>query len=303
MPSGGIQTKARYVLSALIVLIALGTALWGYRSVSLELAEAKSELSKSAATSEILREDLERSNEKIAELTRAKAELEQKLSSKNEELIAALGDIASLNNEIGDLRHKMSLLESGIAAINASLVKTREEISILNYSDSRSTRVLAVNDIDVAMPIEIEARNGVGLLLDMEGVLLDETVQESMKTAFKVAQEVTGDNLDGREIIFRIRNTLPEVVTITGESAGAAMTIALIALAEGKAIRKDVLITGVIQPDGSIGRAAGIAQKARAAREANATTLLVPVGRATVVEGIDIIEVANITVAMDYMLE
>ncbi len=296
-------TKARYFVVALIFLIALSAALLGYRTLSLELEATEADLSRTVAANENLKESLEQRESRIAGLTGDKAELESRLSTKNEELIAALGERASLNNEIGDLRHKMSLLESGISEINASLTEAVEMISVLNYSDSRGTRVLAVNDVGVAIPIEIEARNGVGLLLDMEGVLLDETVQESMKNAFQVAQDVTQQKLAGKMIIYHLRNPLPEVLTITGESAGAAMTMGLIALAEGRPIRRDVLITGAIEPDGSILRAGAIAKKARAAMQVNATILLVPIGKATTVEGISIIEVSNIREATSRMLE
>ncbi len=304
IPSGGIPTKGKSAAVALFVLLALGVALFGYHSLSLELEITKAELSRSEAANALLRVDLNESQSEIVELTEARAELQKESRAQRDELLAAQSERVALKNEIDDLKQKTSQLESELVQINTSLARAREDISVLSYSDFRSTHLLAVGEVNIALLIEVEARNGAGLHIDMEGVLLDETVQESMKTAFDVAQDVTGNKLTGRMIIFHTRNPFAEdELIIDGGSAAAAMTIALIALAEGRKVKSDVFITGTIEPDGSIGGVKKVAEKARVARDAKAEIMLVPVGQGVRVSGIRIIEVANIRDAMPYMLE
>jgi len=63
---------------------------------------------------------------------------------------------------------------------------------------------------------------------------------------------------------------------IGGPSAGAALAIATIAAIEGKKVRGDVLITGAINRDGSIGPVTSILTKAEASKRAGASVFLVP---------------------------
>jgi uncharacterized protein len=70
-----------------------------------------------------------------------------------------------------------------------------------------------------------------------------------------------------------------EIQAIDGPSAGAATTVATIAALMDKIVKKNVIITGTINEDGSIGPVGGIFQKAQAASEAGAELFFVPDGQ------------------------
>ncbi len=64
-----------------------------------------------------------------------------------------------------------------------------------------------------------------------------------------------------------------------GPSAGAAMTVAFLAVLRGDAIQRGVSITGSIQSNGQIGPVGKIADKVRAAAREGYRTVLVPQGQ------------------------
>ncbi len=67
---------------------------------------------------------------------------------------------------------------------------------------------------------------------------------------------------------------------IGGPSAGAAMTVGIIAAIENITINKDVMMTGMINPDGSIGPVGGIIHKVNASKRYGVSKFLVPEGQA-----------------------
>jgi uncharacterized protein len=115
--------------------------------------------------------------------------------------------------------------------------------------------------------------------------------QNSERTAVKVASELTGMALNENgglvdaDIFFTV---LPpaegsvEIQAIDGPSAGAATTIATFAAIENRKVKENVIITGTIQEDGSIGPVGGIFEKAQAANDAGARLFLVPSGQSVV---------------------
>lgn len=64
-----------------------------------------------------------------------------------------------------------------------------------------------------------------------------------------------------------------------GPSAGAALTVATMASLLGHKIKKDAVMTGTINIDGSIGPVGGIAQKIEGAKEAGKKLVLIPTGQ------------------------
>jgi len=89
-------------------------------------------------------------------------------------------------------------------------------------------------------------------------------LQYSASTAVKVASKVTGVNLDRSDVSFVI--SAPAEI-VGGQSAGAAMTVITIAAIKNQQVKNDVVITGTIREDGSIGLVGGILAKAKAAEE------------------------------------
>ncbi|MEM1726031.1 MAG: S16 family serine protease [Candidatus Bathyarchaeia archaeon] len=104
------------------------------------------------------------------------------------------------------------------------------------------------------------------------------TLQDSAEIAFKVAQQVA--NVDASHLDLILTVTANKTIdVIDGPSAGAAITVLLASMLSGSEIRRDIVITGAIQNDGSIKQVGGILEKAKAAAEAGAQLFLVPMGQ------------------------
>jgi len=129
--------------------------------------------------------------------------------------------------------------------------------------------------------------NGSGRVFVDTLPLTDVDMQGSARLAVKVASAlVSSDNrthLDPRtcDYFFVVRTTSP---MIGGPSAGATMTIAVISLLENWTLDNKTVMTGMINPDGSIGPIGGIPYKIDAAHSVGATRFLVPKGQMTYTE-------------------
>jgi len=109
-------------------------------------------------------------------------------------------------------------------------------------------------------------------------------MQGSARLAVKVAGAyVRRDNIsvDDYDFFFVVRTDAP---IIGGPSAGAVMTVATTALLEQWDINNWTIMTGMINPDGSIGPIGGIPQKIDAAYSVGATRFLIPKGQGTYIE-------------------
>lgn len=124
--------------------------------------------------------------------------------------------------------------------------------------------------------VEAEIVEGDGKILINTNPFLEPDTQFSANVAAEVAQKITGKDLSERNVIFDF-NIKSNVVG--GPSAGAAMTLALISALENKEARVDVVVTGIILPDGTLGQVGGIAEKAEAANLNGMNTFIVPKGQ------------------------
>jgi uncharacterized protein len=109
-------------------------------------------------------------------------------------------------------------------------------------------------------------------------------MQGSARLAVKVASKIVEvDNIDANDFdfFFVVRTDAP---IIGGPSAGAIMTVATVALLENWDLSGTTVMTGMINPDGSIGPIGGIPQKIDAADLVGATRFLIPKGQGTYTE-------------------
>src|SRR5574338_765560 len=131
------------------------------------------------------------------------------------------------------------------------------------------------------MKINVDIRDGKGLVLVNTEIPTGADFQTSAKTAVKIAQEFTGVDLSNKDVIFSITSSSnEELQAVDGPSAGGAMTVLLIEDIQGRPINENTLMTGTIESDGTIGRVGGIAEKADVAGKYGAKTFLVPHGQA-----------------------
>ncbi|MFH0973306.1 MAG: S16 family serine protease [Candidatus Micrarchaeota archaeon] len=105
--------------------------------------------------------------------------------------------------------------------------------------------------------------------------LINPDTQTSLRTALDVAQRISGKNLAGKNLYYSI-STSSDVVG--GQSAGAAMTVATIAVLKGETLRPDALITGTIEADGGIGQVGKVFEKAQALKAEGYSLFVVPAG-------------------------
>jgi uncharacterized protein len=142
------------------------------------------------------------------------------------------------------------------------------------------------------MEITVDIRDdGRGLVLVNTETPTGVDFQTSARTAVKVAQSMTQADLSDKDVIFSIKtkgenSTSGDLQAVDGPSAGAAMTVLLAAElgASGSSshagLKQDVVMTGTINPDGTIGPVGGVPEKAVAAGQYGAKIFLVPAGQA-----------------------
>jgi uncharacterized protein len=106
-------------------------------------------------------------------------------------------------------------------------------------------------------------------------------LQGSARLAAMVASDVLGVDEKTYDFYYIIDISSP---IIGGPSAGGALTVATIAAINKWTLKPNVVMTGMINPDESIGPVGGIPYKLKAAAAKNYTLFLVPEGQTTVTE-------------------
>lgn len=132
------------------------------------------------------------------------------------------------------------------------------------------------------LKITVDIRDGTGLVLANTAIPEGVDFQDSARIAVQVAHNITGVDLSNKDIIFSITTDNQNLRAVDGGSAGGAMTVLLTSAILGKSINGHVLMTGTIQPDGTIGPIGGVLEKAQAAAGYGAKIFLVPSGQGVV---------------------
>ena len=132
------------------------------------------------------------------------------------------------------------------------------------------------NGNGIVAQLKVQSLPGEGkILTNINQLSLWTDTQDSIRTAEVVAQNITGKDISKIDLVYSIQTNAS---VIEGPSAGAALTIATIAVLENKTLNQDVMITGTINPDGTIGQVGSVLEKAEAAKQIGAKLFLVPVG-------------------------
>ena len=133
----------------------------------------------------------------------------------------------------------------------------------------------------VTMEAAIELRQGSGRILINTQPRIGIDLQTSARTAALVAENLTGKEIRNIDIILTIVSEM-EVDVVDGPSAGAAITVAIMAAIENKTINMSIYMTGTVNPDGTIGPVGCVLEKAVAAAKNGAEKFLVPKGQSIV---------------------
>ena len=135
------------------------------------------------------------------------------------------------------------------------------------------------NEKGIIAYLDTEIRDGSGLVLvNINNILADYLTQYSARTAAQVAANYSKISIKDMDVIYNIR---ANASVIGGPSAGAALAVATVALLENKTPNKEVIITGTINEDESIGEIGGVLEKGKAAKENGFKLFLVPSGQGT----------------------
>ncbi|HEC76917.1 MAG TPA: hypothetical protein ENI33_06655 [Thermoplasmatales archaeon] len=128
----------------------------------------------------------------------------------------------------------------------------------------------------VLTEVNVTMMNGSGNVFVVTSPLTQLDMQGSAKLAVDVAGMLTGKDVSKYDFFFQVKAESP---IVGGPSAGGVMTIASICLLQNIDARDDIVMTGMINPDGSIGPVGGILEKGEAAGEAGMKYFLIPKGQ------------------------
>jgi len=201
-----------------------------------------------------------------------------------------------LSNQISSLTSKISNLED---KLSEPVKETQQELNFKYVDDTSHTlsiTAVAVRPILIrdgffqnvqydgtVMTIEVSTHQGTGLILVNTAIPTGVDFQSSAKIAAGVAEKYLQTDLSDTDIIFSITADDDEhLQAVDGHSAGAAMTVLLISSLQNTKLNDDVIMTGTINPDMSIGMVGGISEKSDAAGKYGAKIFLVPDKQAVV---------------------
>ena len=210
----------------------------------------------------------------------------RELAERNENLSAT---ILSLSKEMENLRGQLEYYRAQLNYLYSAVGKAGSNSSLFGES---TINLVAVREVysnifnmhyeGVVLECAVELKPGKGRVLVNTKPRIGIDLQTSAQTAVRVAENLTNLSLGNTDVIITIKAE-EEVQVVDGPSAGAAITIAIMAAIRGDNLSRSVFITGTILPDGSIGKVGGVAEKAEAAAESGGSIFLVPKGQKTII--------------------
>lgn len=191
------------------------------------------------------------------------------LAIASENLTRYSGEIVRYQGEVGNLSTQLNTTSGaylGSASLDAPVIfKT---VDSLNGAESD-------NETGGMITVTAEMRYGQGRILVETKPPLGLTFQETASNAVAAARKYTGKNISSEDVVFTVR-AAKEPQSIDGPSAGALMGILAVSVLEKSPVNESVAITGSISSDGRIGSIGGLPDKAKAAKAAGKSLLLIP---------------------------
>lgn len=207
-----------------------------------------------------------------------------------EQVNAADSKNVELSHQISSLASKISSLENRLSEPAKATQSETNPKGTNDKSHTLSITAAAVRPILIrdglfqnvqydgtVMTIQVSTHEGTGLVLVNTAIPTGVDFQSSARTAAEVAEKYLQIDLSDTDIIFSITADEDEhLQAVDGQSAGAAMTVILISSLQNKKLNDDVIMTGTINSDMSIGIVGGIPEKSDTAGQYGARTFLVP---------------------------
>lgn len=221
-------------------------------------------------------------------------------------LVVSLGFNAALYYRIQAYEEQNSLLNSTLGQYKVLLERLQKENSLLNstlnyyksllpnmsgeggtsppVSKLECINAVAVKTVyeggmgkfeGTLMEIVLEVRPGSGRVLVNTSPKMGVDFQTAARTAVNVVSERLSINMSEYDVIFSVK-AKDKIDVVDGPSAGGAMAVLLYSYMSGEKLRKDVVMTGTINPDGSIGKIGAVFEKGEAVANAGMKLFLVP---------------------------
>ncbi len=237
-------------------------------------------------------------SQKITEQNDIIQNLEASLSNKSLTIENLREEIDRLNL---DTKTKESLIRYLGDRLQLSEIEVQELTPVIKRYYAAAVREDGSGSI---IPFEIKLLKGTGAVsVNIKNVAPLTGVQDSIRIAADVAESFTNVDMSKKDIDVTFINEGSGIVVVDGPSAGAAMTVAIIAGLQNKTIDEKIFMTGTINSDGTAGPVGGIQQKATAARDFGARIFLVPEGQKSAVTGIEVAEYSNIASIVSLVLK
>jgi predicted S18 family serine protease len=168
------------------------------------------------------------------------------------------------------------LVSGGTVAVASSAVAAPETTvtvpALGTQTDSDGQVVGSAHDVGIRLATSGSKEFRVGFTEDEVAGTGDQWRAAGWNAA-TVATLLSCSPLTGREVTFDVTGE------IDGPSAGALLTVGTLALIRGDKIKKDIAMTGTINPDGTVGPVGGIPFKIEGAGEAGFKRVLIPAGQ------------------------
>lgn len=210
----------------------------------------------------------------ISSLETENENLKTQINQNNESLQSYASQLKSYRERVFELENGSQICPAGVEGFATlqgpavfQTVKTDQTGPFVQQSVSKEGALLNIS---------VEIRPGKGRVLVQTTPLMGIVFQDAANTAVFVAENKTGRQMSGSDIIFSI--TAPDKVPgVDGPSAGALMTLLTIsAIDNNTKLNKSITLTGTIDNEGNIGQIGGVLEKAQAAKAGGKTLFLIP---------------------------
>lgn len=192
-----------------------------------------------------------------------------------------------LVEENKNLKRQVSVLKKTLEMLISQQTKQQEITSLEDYDwipivgvFIKSVGFFEEEVAGIVMRAHIKLVPGSGRVFISTNPKIGIDLQRAAEIAYSVALKYSG--IKGNYDVMIVITANVTVNIVDGPSAGGALTVLMTALLTNKTIRKDVVMTGTIMSDGSIGPVGGIYEKAIAAAEYGAKIFLVPKGQSKI---------------------
>ena len=207
-------------------------------------------------------------------LEKANAELSNEHYQTNLSLQQARAQLELYRGQIVELKSQVNWSsvagEEGRAQLDAPAVMRRVE-----YSGEYPFYTRQIVEEGTMMQVSVDIKPGYGRVLVETKPLMGVVFQDAANTAVVAAENYTGCDLSGSDVIFSVE-ALSEVPEVDGPSAGTLMTTLIIAALENVTLPSDITMTGTISKEGHVGEIGGVIYKATAAKENDKRIFILP---------------------------